>query len=200
MPKLLSISILKWKGPEDTPVFFGTASDVSDFGFFQRTSVREMLQFVSRTIVQRTRPGSRQTVEHEGYLCHAHNRDGLGAIVVTSHDYPSRSAFCVINEVVDQFLREFGESWRQQTADVTAAEPMLTSALERFQDPAQADKLMKIQRDLDETKVILHRTIESMLERGEKLDNLVTKSEDLSLASQMFYKQARKSNSCCSFM
>lgn len=68
------------------------------------------------------------------------------------------------------------------------------------QDPAQADKLTKIQRDLDETKVVLHKTIESMLERGEKLENLVDKSSDLSLASQMFYKQARKTNSCCKMM
>ena len=29
---------------------------------------------------------------------------------------------------------------------------------------------------------------------------LIDKSADLSMASQMFYKQARKANSCCSFM
>lgn len=76
----------------------------------------------------------------------------------------------------------------------------LTSFLRPSQDPHQADKLAKIQADLDETKVVLHRTIESMLERGEKLDNLVDKSQDLSMASQMFYKQARKTNSCCKMM
>ena len=38
------------------------------------------------------------------------------------------------------------------------------------QDPAAADKLAKIQRELDETKIILHKTIESVLDRGEKLD------------------------------
>ena len=58
-----------------------------------------------------------------------------------------------------------------------------------LQDPAQADKLTKIQKDLDETKVILHQTIDSMLQRGEKLDDLVGKSHDLSMASQIFYKQ-----------
>lgn len=51
----------------------------------------------------------------------------------------------------------------------------------------------------DETKIVLHQTIDSVLRRGEKLDNLVDKSNDLSLASQMFYKQARKTNSCCSY-
>jgi len=41
-----------------------------------------------------------------------------------------------------------------------------------MQDPAQADKLAKIQQDLDETKIILHKTIESVLDRGEKLDQV----------------------------
>ena len=98
-----------------------------------------------------------------------------------------------------------------------------------MQDHTQADKLSKIQKDLDETKIILHQvcvvvvvwggglqyctatlvrsclspasqTIDSVLRRGEKLDALVDKSNDLSLASQMFYKQARKTNSCCQYM
>ena len=41
-----------------------------------------------------------------------------------------------------------------------------------LQNPEAADKLSKIQRDLDETKVILHKTIESVLDRGEKLDQV----------------------------
>lgn len=69
-----------------------------------------------------------------------------------------------------------------------------------LQDPTQADKLSKIQKDLDETKVVLHQTIDSMLQRGEKLDSLVDKSSDLSMASQIFYKQAKKTNSCCRMM
>jgi synaptobrevin family protein YKT6 len=59
---------------------------------------------------------------------------------------------------------------------------------------------MRVQQELDETKVVLHKTIESVLERGEKLDSLVDKSEALSSSSKMFYKQAKKTNSCCILM
>ena len=52
-------------------------------------------------------------------------------------------------------------------------------------------------QDLDETKIVLHQTIDSVLRRGEKLDALVEKSNDLSIASQMFYKTAKKTNACC---
>ncbi|KAL8985778.1 MAG: hypothetical protein Q9205_000575 [Flavoplaca limonia] len=48
---------------------------------------------------------------------------------------------------------------------------------------------MKIQKELDETKIVLHKTIESVLERGEKIDSLVEKSDGLSAQSKMFYKQ-----------
>jgi len=45
---------------------------------------------------------------------------------------------------------------------------------------------------LDETKIVLHKTIESVLQRGEKLDNLVERSDALSAQSRMFYKTAKK--------
>jgi hypothetical protein len=52
---------------------------------------------------------------------------------------------------------------------------------------------MKIQKELDETKIVLHKTIESVLERGEKIDSLVAKSDGLSAQSKMFYTQVRVS-------
>lgn len=45
---------------------------------------------------------------------------------------------------------------------------------------------MKIRRELDETKIVLHKTIESVLQRGEDLENLAEKSEALSRQSKMF--------------
>ena len=75
--------------------------------------------------------------------------------------------------------------------------PVLEEYLVKYQDPASADKVTKIQNDLDETTTILHKTIDAVLERGVKLDSLVEKSDDLSRQSKMFYKQAKKTNSCC---
>lgn len=57
--------------------------------------------------------------------------------------------------------------------------------------------MTKLQADLDETKIILHGTITALLQRGEKLDDLVAKSDDLSAQSKVFYKTARKTNQCC---
>lgn len=52
--KLTAIAILKWNGANNDPILLGLAADLSNFGFFQRGSVKEMLVFVSRTVAQRS--------------------------------------------------------------------------------------------------------------------------------------------------
>ena len=72
-----------------------------------------------------------------------------------------------------------------------------TEGLVKYQDPANADQIMRIQRNLDETRDVLTNTIETVLQRGEKLEDLVERSGELSSQSKLFYKQAKRANSCC---
>jgi len=200
--KITSILILKCSdsGSSADPAVVANATDVSHFGFFQRNAAKEFILFAARTVAKRTPPGQRQSVQHEEYKVHAYNRNGLCALGFMDDHYPVRSAFSLLNMVLDEYQKAFGESWRSVQADVSEPWAYLNEALTKYQDPAEADKLLKIQRDLDETKIILHKTIDSVLERGEKLDSLVEKSSDLSAASQMFYKQAKKTNQCCTIL
>lgn len=57
---------------------------------------------------------------------------------------------------------------------------------------------MRIQKNLDETRDVLHSTIDSVLARGEKLEDLVERSGELSAQSKLFYREAKRANSCCS--
>jgi synaptobrevin homolog YKT6 len=198
--KVTALSVWKWQGQNQDPVVLGKAEDVEEFGYFQRSAVREMLMFISKTIVARTQPGQRQSVEQDQYLVHVINRNGLAAIAVMDKEYPSRSAFCVLQKLCDDYCDLLKIDWQQIKEDDQRGNELLEEALVKYQDPMAADKILKIQRELDDTKIVLHKTIDSVLARGEKLDALVDKSTDLSLASQMFYKQARKQNQCCNLM
>ena len=199
--KLTALTLWKSNGDAVGPNFLGGATDVAEFGFFQRASVREMLIFISRTVAKRTPVGARQSVQQDAYMVHVSNKNGLTAVCVVDEEYPSRSAFCVLGKMIDEFEETPGNAnWRATTSDSEQASEMLEGMLVKYQDPSAADKILKIQRELDDTKVVLHKTIDSVLARGEKLDNLVDKSTDLSLASQMFYKQAKKQNQCCTMM
>ena len=154
--------------------------------------------FLTKTFMKRTEPGQRQSVEHEGYVVHCYVRsDGLGGTVTTDGEYPARVAFVMLGQLLDEFAQKQGDTWKTVTAPESVTFPTADEYLQKYQNPAEADKITKIQKDLDETTQILHKTIDSVLERGVKLDNLVEKSNDLSAQSKLFYKSAKKTNSCC---
>ena len=164
--KVTALSLWKWNGDNTEPTCLGKAEDVEEFGYFQRSSVREMLTFISRTIVKRTQPGQRQSVEQDQYLVHVSNRGGLVAIAVMDREYPARAAFSVLGKISDDYVSKFGDSWKTANGDDPRGAEGLASAIVLYQDPHEADKILKIQRELDETKVVLHKTIDSVLARG----------------------------------
>ncbi len=75
--------------------------------------------------------------------------------------------------------------------------PPLRDAIVKYQNPDEADKFLRVRSALDDTKGVLVQTIDQLLERGEKLDDLLDKTKDLSDSSKRFYKEAKKTNSCC---
>lgn len=131
---------------------------------------------------------------------HAYGRtEGVAGIIISDHDYPTLVAHQLLSKVVDEFLAKHPRStWAN--SNPTLPFPELKDYIVKYQDPKQADSIAKIQDELNKTKIVLHQTIESVLERGEKIDDLVAKSDGLSAQSKMFYTQAKKQNSCCIVM
>ncbi|KAK4880358.1 hypothetical protein RN001_008504 [Aquatica leii] len=198
MVKLYCMSVL-YKGPKNATLL-KAAYDLQTFNFFQRSSIQEFMAFVCKTITERTIAASRQSVKEGEYMCHVYVRgDNLAAVLISDEDYPPRVSHTLISKVLDEFMQVIPEpSWSTITErDVHF--PQLNAYLAKYQNPREADAMTKIQTDLDETKIILHDTIAAVLERGEKLDDLIAKSEGLSIQSKAFYKTARKTNSCCNF-
>lgn len=196
--KVVDISILNNSPQLEEPISLTSATDLSSYGYFQKEGVKQMLLFFNKTFIKRTQPGQRQSITHESYIVHCYVRsDGLAGSVTTDLEYPSRVAFVLLTQLLDEFTGAMGSSWSEVTQPQSVDFPPMNGYLERYQDPAAADKVTKIQKDLDDTTQILHKTIDSVLERGVKLDNLVERSNDLSAQSKMFYKQAKKTNGCC---
>uniref|UniRef100_A0A8D2LKE5 YKT6 v-SNARE homolog n=1 Tax=Varanus komodoensis TaxID=61221 RepID=A0A8D2LKE5_VARKO len=185
--KLYSLSVL-YKGDPKVHLL-KAAYDVSSFSFFQRSSVQEFMTFTSQLIVERSEPGSRASVKEQEYLCHVYVRnDRLAGVIIADNEYPSRVCFTLLDKVMDDFSRQVDRIDWPSGSPATINYTALDSYLSKYQNPREADAMTKVQAELDETKVILHNTMESLLERGEKLDDLVSKSEVLGTQSKAFYK------------
>ncbi|KAK7052389.1 snare protein [Favolaschia claudopus] len=200
MVKIFSISVLQTPS-SGASTLLANANDLSSFSFYQKGSVGEFMTFFSKTVAERTPQGQRQSVQENNYTAHVYNRGGteqLSAVIITDQEYPVRPAFSLLTKVLDDFKSQVPQDKWDNPANISF--PELATYLSRYQDPRQADTIMRVQAELDETKIVLHKTIESVLQRGEKLDTLVDRSNHLSAQSKMFYKTAKKQNSCCVIM
>ncbi|KAG6873698.1 hypothetical protein C0995_012160 [Termitomyces sp. Mi166 len=190
--KIFSISVIL-APPSGASVVLSSASDLSSFSFYQKGSVGEFMTFFSRTVAERTPQGQRQSVQENNYTAHVYNRGGaeqLAAVIITDQEYPVRPAFSLLTKLLDEFTAQIPQSSFDNPAAINF--PSINTYIQKYQDPRQADTIMRVQQELDETKIVLHKTIESVLQRGEKLDNLVDRSNALSAQSKMFYKTAKK--------
>ncbi|KAK1220092.1 palmitoyltransferase [Marasmius sp. AFHP31] len=198
--KIYSISVIL-APPSGASTTLSNATDLSSFSFYQRGSVGEFMTFMSKTVAERTPQGQRSSVQENNYVAHVYNRGGaeqLAGVLITDQEYPVRPAFSLLTKLLDEFTTKVPQSQFSNPSSISF--PDINTYIQKYQDPSQADTIMRVQQELDETKIVLHKTIESVLQRGEKLDNLVDRSNALSAQSKMFYKTAKKQNACCVIM
>jgi synaptobrevin family protein YKT6 len=171
----------------DDIVTISEKQGLSSFNFFQKSSISEMCQFISKLLTKQiynNRNIDTESVTYNNFMCHCHIPIGsnVSAVIITDGEYPKR--------IIYQLLFKL-------TSDENISDIDLGDIIHKYQDPKKIDSLMRVKDDLRETKEILVKSIDAVLGRGEQLDVLVEKSAELSRQSKLFYKQARRTNSCC---
>lgn len=127
------------------------------------------------------------------YVRNSIGSGGISFVAVTDLEYPERVVRALTLKIRDQFFAKFPRSAYENATKNSAPlkYPELKDLITEYQTPEQADPLMRLQKELDDTVFVMHKSINSVLQRGEKIDDLVAKSEDLSTQSKMFYTQVK---------
>lgn len=122
--------------------------------------------FGTRCTAERCGKGNRVTVELEqyvNYVCHCYRRiDGLACSVVTDKTYPNRVAHSLISKVFDQFESKFGNEWSKINKDTQLKFNKLDEFIKEYQNPEEADKMLKLEKNLEEIKDIVNQTLEDV--------------------------------------
>ncbi|KAF7183757.1 hypothetical protein CNMCM7691_004107 [Aspergillus felis] len=194
--KIVYIGILQ--NAQQPAVELCAERELSSYSRFTRGSISEFMTMFSKTVAERTKQGQRQDIQEQDFTFHVYARtQGIAGVIISDNEYPSLAAHQILSKILDEFLAQNPSA---ATSRNPVPFPQLRTYITTYQNPQEVDSIMKIQKELDETKIVLHKTIESVLERGEKIDDLVSKSEGLSAQSKMFYTSAKKQNSCCVIM
>lgn len=138
-----------------------------------RPSVREIGREINRTVAEATRPGTRQSKPEDQFTIHIYARsEGCAGIIVADQNYDKLVAHQLLSKILDEFTSKFPKSSWSNKAGLKAYQDGQTEGhlgwyIKEFQDPNNGDSIMKIQRELNETKETLQKAIQSTLERGE---------------------------------
>ncbi|PRP83627.1 hypothetical protein PROFUN_08353 [Planoprotostelium fungivorum] len=209
--KLFSIIVFDNRNAEK-PLSIARAEDLSMFGFWKRGTIRELITFVSRQLASKTAQGQRQVAAHDmsaepqdgisKLLCHAYvNARNVSYVVITDGEYPQRTAFNFGQRAVELLEKEYGDKmFSSSGVDQQLTVAGLDEEIKKYQNPAAVDSIAKIHNDLNDTRQIMVENIEKVIARGEKLDDLLAKTDDLSESSKVFVTRAKKMNSCCTIL
>lgn len=92
------------------------------------------------------------------YKGHVFTRNSsLSTILISDKEFPSRVAFAVLNKVADDFLIQFPSPNQWAINGGAIVMQGLKETMAKYQNPSEADSLMKVQKELDETKIIMVR-------------------------------------------
>lgn len=195
--KLFAIFVMNNRDRNQESLIVASSRDLSSFGYFQRSSVNEFLVFTARTVSKRVGVGRSAVKEGEHMIYVQCSPEGYCVLAICDEHYVARVAFSMISSVCNDFEAGYRGKWEAAKKDDAIVWKELDATLTKFQKPEEADKILRLKKEIDETKVIMYQAIDDLLARGEKIDNLVAKSDDLGAASKTFYTQAKKTNSCC---
>jgi len=200
MVKLLAVIFFNCVGDRD-PAIITSSFNLSSFGFFQSGSVKEFCTFASRECCKRSDSNTTNLIEHKGYILHVKKYlSGLCVTCVCDSEFPTPAARGFLQKSVELFHGKFphektySEIVKDTNLELVGLEKLL---IECDANPQKADVIYDIHTDLDQTKEIMKKNIEQLFTRGESLDDLVQKSEDISFQSKIMLERAEAMNDRC---
>ncbi|GAM28554.1 hypothetical protein SAMD00019534_117300 [Acytostelium subglobosum LB1] len=168
------------------------ATDLSHFGFFERSTAKEVLLASSKIFVDKFKVNSKCAVPHEGYIAFVDVREDFGGVVFTDQEYPERIAARCLSEMMNEYMR-------MTKGIIGAAFPQIGPMLTKYANPEGHDKIASVQNQINDITIIMHKNIDAALQNTAKMEDLLDQSNELSAKSKLFLKQAKKANRrCCS--
>jgi vesicle-associated membrane protein 7 len=151
----------------------------------------EILQTVRQQVLPKTQTQAKVTFEAQQRKYHVLRSTNGGVVFVAVGDatYATRLAYSLLEKVSGSFLQCFREASQQTPANCSSFSRNLRTEVEFYNGP-QADKLKKLQSDIDGVKDVMLQNLDVVIQRGDKIDNLVEKSGNLAAESDTFFTQS----------
>lgn len=136
----------------------------------------------------------RVSYAQDRHMFHCMVSDGISYIVVAEEAFGRRIPFGFLEDIRQRFMAAYSERINEAVAyEMNAAfSKVLSERMLYYSNDPSADTINRVKAEVGEVKKIMVENIEKVLERGEKLDLLVDKTEVLQEGANTFRREARR--------
>jgi synaptobrevin family protein YKT6 len=86
--------------------------------------------------------------------------DGLGGVIFADKEYPGKVAIKIIHEMIDLFKKSVNPmTYSAAQKDLEISFPPIETMIKKYQDPKEADKLLKLENELGQVQQMLTKTM-----------------------------------------
>ena len=123
---------------------------------------------------------------------HLYSSGGLFFLCLAEHGMPLRAAYGLLGSLKEKFLQNYASRWERANAyAMSDFSHVISAELKHFNNP-ESDKMNRLKENISDVKDVMRNNINKVLERGEKIELLVNKSEALAESATVFHKKAKK--------
>eukprot|EP00163_Fabomonas_tropica_P009514 TRINITY_DN1932_c0_g1_i1.p2 TRINITY_DN1932_c0_g1~~TRINITY_DN1932_c0_g1_i1.p2 ORF type:complete len:227 (+),score=38.48 TRINITY_DN1932_c0_g1_i1:337-1017(+) len=117
---------------------------------------------------------------------------GCVFLVVTSSDYPQRTAFKFLEDFKEQFRGQFGDQIddAMENGLNKPAKRFFPEICGKYDNPANVDKISGVLAQVEDVKGVMHDNINQILATHDDLEVLQDKTENMRHEAHVFQKQS----------
>eukprot|EP01098_Paradermamoeba_levis_P010252 TRINITY_DN430_c0_g1_i4.p1 TRINITY_DN430_c0_g1~~TRINITY_DN430_c0_g1_i4.p1 ORF type:complete len:244 (+),score=82.65 TRINITY_DN430_c0_g1_i4:93-734(+) len=113
---------------------------------------------------------------------------GVGFICVSTSSFPRRLCFSFLESVRD----EYNYKYKLQPSLKTEFVSFLEGEQRFFSENREADKIRGLREQVEEVKAVMLDNIDKVIKRGEALEDIDRKAEELNVRAEVFTKKSKK--------
>ena len=162
---------------------------------YTSSGLRGNFSTVTRVLLRKIDTGKdgKLSYLYDKFIFHYMVSEGLTYLCMTDGEFPRQVAFQFLGDIKKRFLATYGT--RGQTALAYAFnadfERVLQAQMDHYNRLKDDDKVSKINNQISEVRSVMIENIDRVLERGEKIELLVDKSDELDQHAFKFKSHAR---------
>lgn len=201
----LPFGISKSLGVVSMPILYSVISRGTTVLAKYAECVGNFAEVTDQIISKITLENHKLTYSHGDYLIHYVCENKLIYMCITDDEFERARAFLFLTDIKQKFIQTYGLQVATALAFAMNTEfsKTLANQMNFFSQSREVDAISKVHGQIDELKDIMVKNIDNLRDRGEKLELLVNKTENLSnnavafrkasrnLARQMFWKNVR---------